>query len=302
MEDRASGIWLELSLDASVEAADAISELFLRHRIQRVAVENEIVAGEDGGAISSGKVRLSAFLPKEPDSDAKIALIERSLWHLTAFGLAPISALSKREIREEDWANSWKEHFYTFRVGHRIVIKPTWREYLASPGDVVIELDPGMAFGTGLHPTTQMMLEGLERWMRDQAIVLDVGTGSGILSIAAAKLGAVHVDAVDVEEVACRVARENAATNGVSNRIRVSSGSVAGVEGNYDLVVANITAAVLADLMNDLSARLSTTGVLLLSGIIEQNAFVVREALRSQGLRVTDEARSGDWLFLAAQK
>ncbi|HEX6506658.1 MAG TPA: 50S ribosomal protein L11 methyltransferase, partial [Chloroflexota bacterium] len=233
------------------------------------------------------------------DTSGQEHQIEQALWHLQAFDLAPVGSLQRHYIDEEDWANAWKEHFQPLKVG-RIVIKPTWREWQAQPDELVVELDPGMAFGTGLHPTTRLMLSALQTRVRPDMRVLDLGTGSGILAIPSAMLGA-DVTALDTSEVAVEVARENVAANSMSGRIRVDRGSIDALAGEqYDLVLANIIASVLSDLAPRLASALRPGGELLASGIIEERADVVRDAFTEAGLVLTHQESDGDWWLIAA--
>jgi ribosomal protein L11 methyltransferase len=187
------------------------------------------------------------------------------------------------------------------KVG-RVVIKPTWREWDPEPDDIIVEVDPGMAFGTGLHPTTHLMLLALQEEVRPGMQVLDLGTGSGILAIAAAKLGA-SVTALDVSEVAVEVAHDNVGHNRLESAIRVDEGSIERVAGErYDLVFANIIASVLIDLATLLAAALKPDSRLLASGIIEDRADTVRAAFAGAGLTSLREEREGDWWIFVAQR
>ncbi|HZT97115.1 MAG TPA: 50S ribosomal protein L11 methyltransferase [Chloroflexota bacterium] len=302
MADSGSRSWCELSLETGLEAADAVAEVFSRHGLNEVAIEHLITPGRDEGAHKSGFVRLVAYLPSDGVTEGRRESIEESLWHLRAFNLAPISALRQRTVQEEDWAAAWKEHFEPLRIGRRVVIKPTWRDFAAGEGDVVVELDPGMAFGTGLHPTTRLMIETLEERLRPGMRVVDVGTGSGILAIAAAKLGAAHVDAGDIDATACRVARENVRLNRVDDVVNVYSGTLDTGEPVYELALANITAAVLVQLSGDIARRVKPDGYLALSGIIVHNRDVVHSALARLDLNVEEERQDGDWMCLIVRR
>ena len=208
-----------------------------------------------------------------------------------------------RHLATEDWAEAWKRHYHTLRIGQRIVIAPSWEEPSLQAGDVLIKLDPGMAFGTGTHPSTQLALRLLEKYMRPRSVVLDVGTGSGVLAIAAVKMGATRVIATDIDPEAVRTAEENARLNQVRNQITLLVDSVVD-SGRYELVLANILADVLADLLlhEDLAQRVAPDGVLILSGIIQQRRDVVELALRATGMEVVDSVADGDWVALAAKQ
>jgi ribosomal protein L11 methyltransferase len=208
-------------------------------------------------------------------------------------------------VLEADWANAWKQHFPVLRIGRRIVIRPTWRRHRREPGDVVIALDPGMAFGTGLHPTTRLCLAALES-MADRGIpiaeVLDVGSGSGILSIAAARLGAGDVLAVDVDELAVDATRANAKRNGLARRVRARQGSSPSGEGPFDIVLANLIASVLIALADGLVADTRPGGTLLASGIFENRETEVAAAFTSRGLSIANRWAEGDWVVLEVHR
>jgi len=293
----ATNQWVELSVYASVEAVDAIAEVFRAHGVAGIAVEPAIQpAADEGSRESNVGPRILAYLPVTNQVEAREREIEQALWHLTAFDLAPVSEVSKRLLAEEDWANAWKEHFHPLRIGRNMVIKPSWREVQRSPADVVIELDPGMAFGTGLHPTTRMVLEAMESFTPLGSRVLDLGTGSGILAVAAAKLGAAHVLAADVDPLACAIASENARLNHVEDVVRVAPGSAEVAQGTYDLILANIIASVIADLAPEFRRLMGPKSRLIASGIVEERAHLVEAAFQAAGLVVVETRRSDDWL------
>jgi ribosomal protein L11 methyltransferase len=220
--------------------------------------------------------------------------------------MRPVGALQVRECKEEDWANAWKAYYGIQRMGERIVIKPSWLEYTPREGDVVLDLDPGMAFGTGLHPTTRLCLTALEEYVRPGQNILDLGTGSGILAIAAAKLGGpdVQVAALDTDIIAVEATRENVARNGLAGQIPVEQGSAiaAGEWGPYDLVVANILASVIIELSKSLHDLLKPGGTLISSGIFIERGDQVVEALEKAKLPVRERRREGDWLCLVSER
>lgn len=294
--------WIELSVEVHPEAVDAVAEVFRANGTGGVAIEQPVTSDIEGEQVPRpiGLPVMKAYLPITPTTNDQVRRIEGDLWHLQAFGLSPVGEMQRRNIEEEDWANAWKEHFHPLKVG-RVVIKPTWREWDAEPDDIVIELDPGMAFGTGLHPTTQLVLAALQPRVRPGMEVLDLGTGSGILAIAAARLGA-RVTALDVSDVAVEVAQENVNTNGLAGEIRVAKGSIDAVKGQqFDLVLANIIASILHDLAPELAAALKPGAELLGSGIVEERVELVREAFTRAGLRLTEQRCDGDWWLICAQ-
>lgn len=209
--------------------------------------------------------------------------------------------LTSRRIREEDWAESWKRHFRPIPVGGVLVIQPSWSRRRPRPGEAVVELDPGLSFGTGQHPTTAFCLEQLVAWrgLLMSGPVLDAGTGSGILAIAAAKLGCGRIEAFDHDRVAVRVARANAARNGVSALVRVVQRDVRGLPrssaGRYALVCANLTTDLLCQACGGLVAALRPGGVLVLAGILAREFAQVRDRYESAGLRRVASRKVGGW-------
>jgi len=238
---------------------------------------------------------------------AAIEDVRRALGHLQAFELRPIGEVQTRVVHEEDWAEAWKQHFPVLRVGRRLVVRPTWREHVPLPGDVVVSLDPGMAFGTGLHPTTRLCLAGVEHWADggrlDNACVLDVGCGSGILAIAAALLGAQSVVGIDTDPLAVEATRSNAALNGLAARIEARRGSLPMPSPEqFDLVLANLVASVLVDLAAELAEDLRPGGRLLASGIFADREAEVLKAFGAAGLLVVDRLRETDWVALELER
>ncbi|HEY63759.1 MAG TPA: 50S ribosomal protein L11 methyltransferase [Caldilineae bacterium] len=293
--------WLEIRVRADGEAAEAVSELFNRYTTRPDGTSNTVIEadGYDAlGELADSSVVIKTYIPLDEQADEIKRQIEEGLWHLSQ--LYPIPQPEFRELTEEDWHQAWKAQFQPLKVGSRLVIKPSWHDWLPTPDEVVIELDPGMAFGTGLHPTTRLCLELLERYIRPGMRVLDQGSGSGILSLAAAKLGAAHVHARDIDPAAVRATRENAERNGLSERIRVTMGATP-PEGQYDLILCNILADVIIKLLEQgLTARLAPGGVLLVSGILTTQVDEIVAAITAQGLRICERREEGDWAALAA--
>ncbi len=221
--------WLELTVQVHPEAVESVSELLSRYTIGGVAIEEPIELLDEGQEyrVQVGKpVNVHAYLPVDgSEADARQHIAE-GLWHFASLGAHFVGELQTCIVNEEDWANAWKEYFHVTHIGKRLVIRPSWREYTPTDDEVVIELDPGMAFGTGLHPTTRLCLEQVEQYTRPGMCVIDVGTGSGILALAAAKLGAASVYGIDNSTVAVESAIENAAINGLSDIITVELGTL----------------------------------------------------------------------------
>jgi ribosomal protein L11 methyltransferase len=239
---------------------------------------------------------------------AAVEAAQRDLGHLQAFELRHIGELETRLVHDEDWAEAWKEHFPVLRVGRRLVIRPTWREHPAAQDEVVISLDPGMAFGTGLHPTTRLCLASIEdsaeRGRVSRASVLDVGCGSGILAIAAALFGADPVIAVDTDPLAVETTLRNAALNGLSDTISARQGSVplGDATRTFDIVLANLVASLLIDLAPALAAAVTPGGTILASGIFADRESDVRSAFEPAGLRVVGRSAETDWVALEARR
>jgi len=263
-----------------------VSEILGRVGYNGVAVEEPLEAA----ALHVVK----AYLVHDHVSRIRVRRVRDALGHLQAFGLGPIGDLLVREIKDEDWLETWKASFKPIRVA-AFLVRPTWSD--ADPGDaIVLSLDPGMAFGTGLHPTTQGCLRALSRIDVAGLRVADVGTGSAILAMGAAKRGAREVVGLDIDEVAIHEAKENAARNGVA--IALTVGSAADLVGTFDVVLANIVAAVLKKIAPDLAAHLAPSGRLVVAGIIATEEDETVSAFAAQGLRVVARDQEGDWVSL----
>jgi len=303
------GAWLELSVEADVEAVEAVSEILGRVAPGGTTVEPAFELVDEGLGARVDPSRPSvvrAYVPaRDPAATERAtALVVEALGHLQAFGLRPIGELTTRLVHEADWAEAWKAHFPVLRVGRRIVIKPTWRRHRAAPDDVVLALDPGMAFGTGLHPTTRLCLAALDalaaRGIVEGARALDVGCGSGILAIAAVKLGAASVLGVDTDAIAIEATAANAARNRLGRRVLARHGSVPTGEPPFDLVLANLIASVLIALAPLLAGELRPGGTLLASGIFVDREADVRAAFADAGLDVSRRTVEGEWVALEA--
>jgi len=330
--------WLELSVDVEPEAVESISELLAQYGYNGgVVVDQPIIPGGDGPEYSfdtSRPVTVRTYLPLDEHAEETRQRIEQALWH---FGqMRTVGPLSVRPLEEEDWANAWKQHYAIQRIGARTVIVPSWLEYQPQPGDIVLRLDPGMAFGTGLHPTTQLCIGFIEQYVKPGMRVLDLGCGSGILAIGAARLGAT-VLALDTDAIAVTATRENVDRNGVAGQVSEAEGSLGSgaaldhwlgwssenreprtknqeppiqdrfsVLGSqflgFDLIVANIIARVLSALAADMAGALTADGMLIASGIITDREPEVAAAFIGAGLTPLERRQAGDWVALVYRK
>lgn len=302
--------WLELTVQSHPEAIESVSELLTRYTSGGVAIEEPIELIDEGQEyrVLIGKpVLVHAYLPIDGKEEEARQRVAEGLWHLSSLGAHFVGELSTKTVNEEDWANAWKDYFHVTHIGQRLVIRPSWREYMPKDTEVVLTLDPGMAFGTGLHPTTRMCLEQLEQKTQSGMNMLDVGMGSGILAIAAAKLGAASVYGIDNSSVAVESATQNVAMNGLSDRIQVVLGVLDEAEatrmaGQYDLVVANIIAHIIGSIAPQLAQTLSPTGLLIVSGIIEARRPDAEGPLLAAGLELVEQVMIDDWLALVFRK
>lgn len=210
--------------------------------------------------------------------------------------------LEMKDVDEEDWSNAWKKYYHPVQVGEHLVVCPSWEAYDRKPDEVVLTLNPGMAFGTGTHDTTRLCMELLEKYITPQDTVLDVGCGSGILAITAALLGANKIIGCDIDEVAVKVAGENAALNGVQDRIAFHQGDLTSqVEGSFQIICANIVADVIIRLSEDAGRYLAKDGIFITSGIIDTREQDVLNALEQNGFQVIERRTSGGWVALACK-
>jgi ribosomal protein L11 methyltransferase len=293
--------WLEVRVEVDGEAAEAVSEVLNRYGRGGVVIEHLLADGL-GAHQDTDELRVKAYLDAD-DVDLR-RRVEEALWHLSQ--LYPIPEPTFVRLAEADWAEAWKKHYAVLQIGQRTVIVPRWLEHEPEPGQIVITLDPGMAFGTGTHPTTRLCLEAMERYasgLSGAQRVLDMGTGSGVLSIAAAKIGAAFVDALDIDELAVDAARENVAENGVSGQVEVRLGSLEAARGPYDVILVNILAEVICALLKaGLAGHVRQGGTVIASGIIDEREAEVRAAFEQSGLLVVDRLAERDWVALVGRK
>jgi ribosomal protein L11 methyltransferase len=297
--------WLELTVTCDSEAIEAVSEILGRvgsgsavrpTRLIRDPAD-ELSARED----SSAPYEITAHLLEDEAAPAAVESTERALWHLQAFGLRPVGELRVRSVDDADWTDAWKAGYVPQRIG-RVVIVPSWLDEPLGPDEVALRLDPGMAFGTGLHPTTRGCLTLLQEVSPMPPVVLDVGSGSGILALAALRLGAERAVCYDTDPLAVEATLANAEVNGLAARVTASLGSLPATGEPYPLVVANLVAAVLIDLAEPLAAHTAAGGALLASGIIEGRADEVLGALTASALVLDHRLEDGEWVSLRLRK
>ncbi len=305
--------WLEVSLIVDGELAEAVADVLRRYLPDGVVIESTAVtagpADENGQAV--GPLRVCGYIPVDENLDDTRQKIEQGLWYLGR--ISPLPKPTFKQIQEINWMEAWKEHYHPIPIGKKLLILPAWIE---PPGDgrIPIRIDLGMAFGTGTHPTTQLCLalaeEFFEQWGGEKGIMaIDIGCGSGILSIAAVKLGTEHALGVDIDPEAIRASSENAALNDVSSKLELGVGSVAEVQAgkfgihSAQLVFANILAPILVKLLEQgLGELVEGEGWLILSGILADQSLGVEKALQDHGFPQIIKRNAGDWVALAAQR
>lgn len=307
----ADAAWLEISLTVDGELAEAVSEVLGRYAPDGVVIEaTAVVPGPDGSeGHPVGPLRVCAYIAVDDELEGTRQRLEESLWYLGR--IRPLPEAQYRLVKQTDWAESWKQHYRPVAIGEHLMVIPAWLE---APGieRIPVRIDPGMAFGTGTHPTTQLCLELLEAYIQatSQSVeaVIDVGCGSGILSVAALKLGAGHALGVDVDVESLHATGENAALNDVAERMEVGQGSVAEIRAGLfsiqkaPLVLANILAPVIIKLLEEgLGELITPGGGLILSGILEEQSGEVETALVNHGLKLVEKLQRDDWVALVTQ-
>ena len=284
--------WAEISIETTANAQEAVS--------------NAMAENGCGGTMIQGDapVVVTGYLPVDDRVESRLLSIKSALRELPKFGLdAGSGEITVRYVEDEEWAEAWKQSFHTIRAGHRVVIKPSWEKYEPEIGDIVLEMDPGMAFGTGYHPTTQLCLRLLEKYMRSRKVVVDFGTGSGILALAAARLKASLVIAFDQDEVAVKAARENVIRNGLEDVIEVHRADGPDFIGlQADLVTANLLAEIVMAHASDFARLLRTGGTLIASGLVKDRALEVEQSLRNEGFDIVESPTEDEWVAIVARR
>ncbi len=307
--------WCEISIQTSHEAVELIAEIFRDLGASGVVIEDPELVND---YITSGKwdytdipiaketevVVEKAYLPVNGELEGRIQTLQQEIKALESRGVNTAPAvLTTAELQDEDWSDTWKQYFHTEKPGERVVIKPTWEEYAPQDDEVVIELDPGAAFGTGTHATTSMCIRQLEKLVKPGMTVFDVGTGSGILSIISAKLGAKNIQAVDYDDSVLKIVEENLEQNNVQDIISVAqSDLMQNVHGKAELVIANIIADIIIRLFDQLDEHLEKGGTLLTSGIIEDRIEDVLTAAEKHGYGVVERLENKGWACITFKR
>ena len=302
--------WTEITIKTTTEAVEAVTNILYEQNVGGVSIEDpkdfkfqkkneydwdfeeEVFnkSGQDG-------VLIKTYIPEERNVLELIETVKARISLLPSFGLdIGEGSVSLSNVNESDWANEWKKYYKPTKIGQKIVVKPTWEEYEAKEGDLIIELDPGMAFGTGTHETTSMCIQQLEKYVKQDSKVFDIGCGSGILAIAAAKLGANDVLAVDLDEVAVKVSKENIELNKVEDKVKALHGNLMEVVSDKaDIVVANIIADIIKILAKDIKNFMKDDAVFISSGIIHAKVDEVKASLEENGLEIIEVQSLGEW-------
>lgn len=299
--------WIEVSLQVDGESAEAVAEILERFGHQGVSLEQDGIppdTWDEGQVPPPQSLTLRAYFPADDQLEATRAQLETALGHMRL--MYPMPTPVYRTVEADDWAEAWKAHYEPLRVGERLMIRPRWIDMPLAPDDIEIALDPGMAFGTGSHPTTQLCLQALEDLLQPAQSVLDLGSGSGILSIAAAKLGARQVVALDTDSIAVDATRENARANDVGHKVLAERGShdcLLSSARRFDLVVVNILARIIVEMAKErLGEIVRPGGLAIFSGIIDTQVDEVEDALRKTGLQPYARRQMGDWVLIEAKR
>ncbi|ARJ40295.1 ribosomal protein L11 methyltransferase [Sporosarcina ureae] len=309
--------WSEVSVHTTHEATEAVANILHEAGASGVVIEDSEEPGKervdqygeiyalDKGDFPIEGVIIKAYLPVTSFINETVENLELEIEGLRQFSLNPGRfTIGITEVDEEDWANSWKQYFHPVKISKRFTIVPTWEEYTPVESDeLIIELDPGMAFGTGTHPTTVLCLQALEKYLQPDQMIVDVGTGSGVLAIGAALLGAKHITALDLDEVAVRAAQENVTYNDADDRITVLKGNLLdSIEEPPDMIIANILAEVIMSFSQDAYQLVKPGGLFITSGIIGAKRDEVRNDLMAQGFEILETVLMEDWVAIIARK
>lgn len=309
--------WIEVTIKTTTEAVEPITNILYEQGAGGAVIEdpkdflfqkkNELdwdyVEEEVFKKNEEDDVLIKTYVSEEKNVMEFVEIIKQKVLGLKDFGIdIGEGSVSLDQVNEADWANAWKAYYKPTKVGQRVVVKPTWEDYTTQEGDLIIELDPGMAFGTGTHETTSMCIRELEKYVNKDSKVFDIGCGSGILAIAAAKLGAKEVIAVDLDEVAVKVAKENVTENKVEENVSVMHGNLTDViKDKADVIVANIIADIIKILAKDVQNFMKEDAIFISSGIILDKVEEVKESLIENGFEIVEVQKLGEWSAIVSK-
>ncbi|MHA6250931.1 50S ribosomal protein L11 methyltransferase [Oceanobacillus sp. CAU 1775] len=309
--------WIEISIQTTNEAIESITYILDKHGFSGLVTEDSAdlikshrsTFGEiyelNPDYYPEEGVRVKSYIQDTRNLSEILEKIQAEINELKSFGIdIGQNQITQNEVDEEDWSTAWKKYYKPVKVSENVTIKPIWETYEpTSPDEIIIELDPGMAFGTGTHPTTMLSIQALEKYMSGNELILDVGCGSGILSIAAAKLGADTVYAYDLDEIAVKSSKANIAENDLSNKIIVQQNNLLNdIHKQADLIVANILAEIIVKFVDDAWENLKNNGIFITSGIIQDKKQLVLDELVKQGFEVIEIKELEDWVSIIARK
>ena len=308
--------WIEVKIKTTTEAIETVSGILYDVGVGGVVIEDpsDLIFSEgDAGDwdyvdeallqnVLEGAI-VKGYLPESVDLIDKIEWIRQSVEMIPQYNLDKgLGEVTTTEVYEEDWAHTWKKYYKPKKIGDRIVVKPTWESYISQEEEIIVELDPGMAFGTGTHETTMMCVQNLEKYVTPNSLVFDIGCGSGILSITAAKLGAKKVVGIDLDEVAVKVSKKNVEDNHVTGQVDIKRGNLLDtLHERADIVVANIIADVIIILADDIKKFLKKDSIFIASGIILDKIDEVTAALKKNGLQVLQIETMGEWTAIVSK-
>ncbi|MBN6205994.1 50S ribosomal protein L11 methyltransferase [Ralstonia pickettii] len=309
--------WTEICIQTTNEAVEAISYILHENGASGIVIEDpqdlyniydspygEVYELNPNDYPEVG-VRIKSYLPINSYLKDTVDEIKLSINNLEAFGLEiGENKVTLTEVNEEDWATAWKKYYKPLQISERITIKPTWETYQPVRNDeIIIELDPGMAFGTGTHPTTMLSIQALEKYCHNGDVILDVGCGSGVLSIAAAKLGAEKVYAYDLDDVAVKSSKMNIAQNQLSDKIEVKQNNLLqSIKREADIIVSNILAEIIVRFVDDAWKNLRNEGIFITSGIIENKKQLVIDEMKKHGFDIIEVNELEEWISIIARK
>lgn len=309
--------WIEVSVKTTTEAVEAITSILYECEVGGVVIEDskdfifqkqnetdwDYIEEKIYENVYEGAI-IKTYISEEKNVVAEVEMIREKIKMLPTYGIdIGEGSVEITQVDEEDWADSWKAYYKPAKIGKKIVVKPTWEEYTMQEDDIVVELDPGMAFGTGTHETTTMCVQGIENYVGNNSVVFDIGCGSGILGISAAKLGAQKVIGVDLDPVAVKVSKENILLNNVENIMEARYGNLMDVvTENADIVVANIMADIIVLLSENVGSFLISGGIFIASGIILDKIDMVKSALIKNNFEIIEVNTMGEWSAIISKK